>query len=127
MLKRKSYDFLPEIAGPYVHAVQHGETIYLSGLTAYGTNSQKSELEVQTISILEQISKVLESETASVKDIIKVTIFVKDISKLASIRSILFDFYKGYLPACSLFEVSNLIHPDLQVEIEAVISTRKNL
>lgn len=41
---------------------------------------------------------------------------------LAMIRKQLFDFYEGYLPACSLVEVSRLIHPDLHIEIEAVVA-----
>jgi enamine deaminase RidA (YjgF/YER057c/UK114 family) len=39
-------------------------------------------------------------------------------SELGSLRELLFDFYGEYLPACSLVEVSKLIHPDLKVEIE---------
>ncbi|EKM16352.1 endoribonuclease L-PSP family protein [Vibrio harveyi] len=49
--------------------------------------------------------------------------FITDMSQLAAIRSVLFDFYEGYLPACSLVEVSALSHADLAIEIEAVISS----
>ncbi|EEX32197.1 hypothetical protein VIC_003296 [Vibrio coralliilyticus ATCC BAA-450] len=45
-----------------------------------------------------------------------------DISLLPSIREQLFTFYEGQLPACSLVEVSKLIHPDLKIEIEATVA-----
>ncbi|GAK86812.1 endoribonuclease L-PSP [Vibrio ponticus] len=122
MVERITYESLPQIAGPYVHATKHSNTLYLSGLTAYGTAAQALDLIEQSKEILEQISEVLRLESRSKSDLVKLTIFVRDISMLASIRELLFDFYDGYLPACSLVEVSKLIHPDLLVEIEALVA-----
>ncbi|THB75037.1 MAG: RidA family protein, partial [Desulfobulbaceae bacterium] len=50
------------------------------------------------------------------------TIFVKEIEKLTTIREQLFTFYEGNLPACSLVEISNLILPELRIEIEATLA-----
>ncbi|WP_059122353.1 RidA family protein [Vibrio sp. MEBiC08052] len=122
MVERINYEGLPQIAGPYVHATKHNKTLYISGLTAYGTNAQSSDLVAQSTEILGQIVAILEFEQRSKSDLIKLTIFVRDISLLASIREQLFQFYDGCLPACSLVEVSKLIHPDLQIEVEAVVA-----
>ena len=122
MVERINYEGLPQIAGPYVHAAKHNKTLYLSGLTAYGTNAQSSDLIEQSAEILLQISQILEYEERSKSDLVKLTIFVRDISLLASIRELLLQFYDGHLPACSLVEVSKLIHPDLLVEIEAIVA-----
>ncbi len=122
MVERINYSALPQIAGPYVHATKHDKTLYVSGLTAFGTPSQSEGLPEQCAQILAQISLILESEQRRKQDIIKLTIFVRDISLLATIREQLFEFYEGFLPACSLVEVSKLIHPDLLIEIEAVIA-----
>lgn len=122
MVTRITYDTLPSIAGPYVHATKHKGTLYISGLTAFGTESQSGDLVTQSETILEQISSVLESEQRRKSDLIKLTIFVRDISQLSKIRELLFQFYEGNLPACSLVEVSKLIHPDLLVEIEATVA-----
>ncbi|MGI9949043.1 RidA family protein [Vibrio hyugaensis] len=118
MVQRISYEFLPQIAGPYVHATRHCETLYVSGLTAMGSPSKSESLIEQT----SYLSKILAEEQREKRDLIKLTIFVTDMNQLPEIRSVLFDFYEGYLPACSLVEVSRLIHPDLFIEIEAVIS-----
>ncbi len=122
VVERVTYESLPQIAGPYVHATKHNKTLYISGLTAYGTDAQVLSLTEQTKEILDQILTVLKEEGCEKSNLVKLTIFVRDISKLASIREILFYFYDGHLPACSLVEVSKLIHPDLQIEIEAVVA-----
>ncbi|KGY09990.1 RidA family protein [Vibrio sinaloensis] len=121
MVERMTYEGFPQIAGPYVHAAKHNKTLYVSGLTAYGTGAQTSGLIEQTQEILGQLSEILKVEKRSKSDLIKLTIFVRDMSMLGSIRELLFDFYDGHLPACSLVEVSKLIHPDLQIEIEAIV------
>ncbi len=122
MVERINYSALPQIAGPYVHATKHDKTLYVSGLTAFGTPAQSEGLPEQCAQILSQISSILESEQRRKQDIIKLTIFVRDISLLATIREQLFEFYEDFLPACSLVEVSKLIHPDLLIEIEAVVA-----
>lgn len=122
MVERINYEQLPQIVGPYVHATKHNQTLYISGLTAYGTHAQSSDISAQTQEILNQVLTILELEKRSRSDIVKVTIFVKDITMLATIRQELFQFYEGNLPACSLVEISQLIHPDLLIEFEAVVS-----
>jgi len=122
VVERVTYNSLPQIAGPYVHATKHNNTLYISGLTAYGTDAQVLDLTDQAKEVLDQSSEILRLEKRKKSELVKLTIFVRDISKLASLRELLFDFYGGYLPACSLVEVSKLIHPDLQVEIEAVVA-----
>ncbi|MHA2877266.1 RidA family protein [Vibrio campbellii] len=123
MVQRISYEFLPQISGPYVHATRHCETLYVSGLTAMGSPSQSESLIEQTKTILSYLSQILAEEQREKRDLVKLTIFVTDMNRLPQIRSVLFDFYEGYLPACSLVEVSRLVHPDLSIEIEAVISS----
>ncbi|MCG9680932.1 RidA family protein [Vibrio sp. Isolate24] len=122
MVERVNYEGLPQIAGPYVHAMKYNKMLFVSGLTAYGTDSQSLDMLAQSKEILGQISEILRLEQRSKSDLVKITIFVRDISMLASVRELLFEFYDGHLPACSLVEVSNLIHPDLHIEIEAIVA-----
>lgn len=122
MVERINYNALPNIAGPYVHATKHDRILYVSGLTAFGTPAQSEGLPEQCAQILSQISSILEFEQRRKQDIIKLTIFVRDITLLTTIREQLFEFYEGFLPACSLVEVSKLIHLDLLIEIEATVA-----
>ncbi|GAA5443041.1 2-iminobutanoate/2-iminopropanoate deaminase [Microbulbifer sp. NBRC 101763] len=120
MLSRRDYPFLPKPKGPMTHAVIHEKSLYISGLTAMGTDAQAEDLTEQIREILSQLKKVLDYEGLTKSDLIKLTIFIKEIDKLGIIREELFSFYDSHYPACSLVEVSNLVHADLKIEIEAV-------
>ncbi|PHM35846.1 RidA family protein [Xenorhabdus innexi] len=124
MVTRVNYTNLPQVKGPYVHAVKHQGLLYISGLTALGTESLQDDVESQTLAILQQMTSILEQEKCYKSDLIKFTIFVKDISQLPLIRPLLFNFCEGNLPACSLVEISNLVHPDLKIEIESIVAVR---
>ena len=122
MVERVTYEGLPDIVGPYVHTTKHNKTLYVSGLTAYGTDAQHCDITTQTQEIMRQIANILQHEKCSKRDLLKLTIFVRDISQLTNVRELLFEFYEGYLPACSLVEVSKLIAPELHIEIEAIVA-----
>ncbi len=75
MVERITYESLPQIAGPYVHATKHNKTLYISGLTAYGTDAQVLSLTEQTKEILDQISTVLKVEGCAKKQLSKANHF----------------------------------------------------
>lgn len=122
MVERKIYPMLGDVSGPYVHAVRHHDTLYLSGLTAYGTPAQGRAIGAQAREIFRQISAIATAEQVSLAALIKVTIFVTDIGNLADLRSALFDCYGAGLPASSLVEVSRLFADEIDIEIEAVLA-----
>ena len=43
-IERKNYDALGPAVGPYSHAVKNGNTLYLSGFTAFGTEAQGKDI-----------------------------------------------------------------------------------
>lgn len=122
MTTSKTYSQLPRAAGPYVHAVRHHDTLYVSGLTAANTDVQTGDLEEQATEVLRQIAAILSHEQRSQVDLIKLTIFLRDISQLDNIRGLLLKFFAGHFPACTMVEVSGLILPELLIEVEAVIA-----
>lgn len=52
--------------------------------------------------------------------LLKVTIFITDLSQAGELRKVLGHYYEGHLPASSLVEVSRLFSPELNIEIEAI-------
>lgn len=122
MVDRRLYPSLPSARGPYVHAVRHSGTLYVSGLTALDTAAQDGDLGAQSRAILGQFREILTAEGKTTADIIKLTIFVTTLDDLATLREELIRFYDGHLPACSLVQVAGLIHPDLKLEIEGIIA-----
>ncbi|MEE4410070.1 MULTISPECIES: RidA family protein [unclassified Serratia (in: enterobacteria)] len=121
-LKRINYPQLPVPGGPYVHAVRHGDTLYVSGLTAFATEAQGQTAQQQTQAILEQLATITAAEGTNLKALIKITVFLTEIGDLPAIRPVLFDYFDGALPACSLVAVNALFSPQVSVEIDAVVA-----
>ena len=105
----------------YSRAVQIGNTIELSGTTASEDDKVigVGDVTLQTEYIIKKIEHTLVEAGFSLKDVVRTRIFMTDISlweEVAKVHSYLFE---DVMPACTLIEVSNLIHPDLLIEIEA--------
>lgn len=121
-VRRHNYQGLPIPAGPYVHGVSHGNTLYLSGLTAFGTPAQSQGIAEQAREIFEQIAHAAGQEGVSLQQLVKVTLFVPDLSDITSLRSVLDETYGIDKPASSLVEISALFSPDLKLEVEAILA-----
>ncbi len=121
-VERKNYAALGAPAGPYSHAVKHADTLYLSGLTAYGTPAATEGIGPQVKAIFKQLELIASAEGSSLENLLKVTVFVTDLSEVAQLRTALFDVYGSHIPASSLVQVVGLFAPELKVEIEAVIA-----
>ncbi|WP_039028756.1 RidA family protein [Leclercia adecarboxylata] len=121
-LIRKNYPELGEVKAPYVHSVRHGNTLYISGLTAFGTPAQHQGIAEQAEEIFSQIRKIIAAEGADFSSLIKVTIFITSFAEINALREVLYRNYGDHLPASSLVEVSRLFSPDLSVEIETIFA-----
>ncbi|KHJ66659.1 endoribonuclease L-PSP [Pantoea rodasii] len=119
-LVRKNYPELGEVKAPYVHSVKHGNLLYISGLTAFGTAAQNEGIAQQAEEIFRQIRKIISAEGTDFSALIKVTIFITSFTEIDALREVLFRNYGDHLPASSLVEVSRLFSPDLSIEIETI-------
>lgn len=119
-VERKNYPELGEVKAPYVHAVKYENTLYISGLTAFGTLAQRSGIAEQAEEIFSQIRKVVSAERTDFSSLIKVTIFITSFDEIDALRKVLYHNYGEHLPASSLVQVSGLFSPDIKIEIEAV-------
>ena len=105
----------------YSRAVQIGNAIEVSGTSASEDDKVigVGDLTLQAEYIIKKIEHTLVEAGFSLKDVVRTRIFMTDISlweEVAKVHSYLFE---DVMPACTLVEVSNLIHPDLLIEIEA--------
>jgi enamine deaminase RidA (YjgF/YER057c/UK114 family) len=105
----------------YSRAVQIGNTIEVSGTTATEGSAiiGVGDITLQTEYIIKKIEHSLVEAGFGLADVVRTRIFITDISKweeVAKVHAYLFD---DIMPACTLVEVSRLIHPDLLIEIEA--------
>lgn len=121
MIQRSNYAALPAPAGPYSTAVRHRDTLYLSGMTAFGTAAQGQGLAREAETILQQIQEIAHAEGLTLQNLVKVTIFVTTLDDLDGLRQVLFKHYQGALPASSLVRVAGLFSSQVSVEVEAVL------
>ncbi|WP_313382903.1 RidA family protein [Pantoea sp.] len=121
-IERINYLALGEVKAPYVHAVKHGNTLYVSGLTAYGSAAQTGSVAEQAKVIFDQFQLIAEAENKTLSALLKVTLFITSFEDIDALRQVLFHYYGDHLPASSLVQVSALFSPDLKIEIEAVMA-----
>lgn len=120
MISRNNYTNLDAPVGPYVHAVTYKGTFHSSGITAYGTNADGSSIINQTKEIFKQLVTMLHAENSGLEKLIKVTIYVTDLSKIGDLRKTLFEIYGNHIPASTVIEVSRFFTSSVDIEIEAI-------
>ncbi len=121
-IERINYPALGDVKAPYVHAVKQGKTLYISGLTAFGSAAQAGSLAEQAEAIFKQFQLIAQAENKTLSALLKVTIFITSFEDIDALRQVLFHYYGDHLPASSLVQVSALFSPDLKIEIEGVMA-----
>ena len=105
----------------YSRAVQIGNAIEVSGTTASEDDKVigVGDVTLQAEYIIKKIEHTLVEAGFSLKDVVRTRIFMTDISHWEEVAKVHLYLFEDVMPACSLIEVSNLIQPDLLIEIEA--------
>jgi 2-iminobutanoate/2-iminopropanoate deaminase len=113
----------PAAIGPYAQANRAGNFIFTSGQVPLDPATGEvvgHDAQMQTARVMENIKAILEAAGSSLKDVVKTTIFIKNMSDFAVINEVYEEYFKGGdLPSRSTVEVSRL-PKDVLVEIEAV-------
>jgi 2-iminobutanoate/2-iminopropanoate deaminase len=100
-----------------------GRTIYVSGqvsMDAEGNVVGEGDIKLQTQTVLEHVKTVVEEAGGGMEDIVKVTVFIRDMRHYDEIHEVRRKYFEEPYPASSMVEVSALIDPRLLIEIEAV-------
>ena len=112
----------PKAIGPYSQAIQAGNLLFLSGQIPIDPTTGelvKGDIREQTRQILENIKGVLESQKLRMEDVVKVTIFLKDIGNFNQVNEVYSTYFTSSPPARSTVEVAKLPR-DAGIEIEAI-------
>ncbi len=112
----------PAAIGPYSQAVKFGNMIYTSG--AIPTDPATGDVvpggaAEQAEQALKNLSEVLSASGAKLSDVIKTTVFIKDMNHFAAINEVYKKYFTENFPARSCVEVARL-PKDVLVEIECV-------
>ena len=112
----------PKAIGPYSQAIQAGNFLFLSGQIPLDPTTGelvKGDIRKQTQQVLENIKGVLESQGLGMEDIVKVTIFLKDIGNFNQVNEVYATYFPSSPPARSTVEVAKLPR-DADIEIETI-------
>lgn len=118
----------PAAIGPYVQGVNLGQMVITSGQLPVNPEdgSMSDDIAVQARQSLENVKAIVEAAGLSVSNIVKTTVFVKDLNNFATINAAYEAFFAEHnasFPARSCVEVARL-PKDAGVEIEVIAVPR---
>ena len=119
---------VPDVAeagpGLWSNAIRAGDTLYISGQVARpfegGTGLVGKDEYEQSKQIFARIERIIKAAGGTMDNLVKMTIYVVDITKNTEVWRARREFFTGDFPASTLVEVSSLAKPEVLVEIEAV-------
>lgn len=118
----------PNPVGPYNHSVLCNGVLYVSGQIAIDATTSKivdSTIEEETHQVLKNLGYILEEAGLTYSDVIKCTVFVKDMDLYGRINVIYNEYFDdATAPARELVEVSNL-PKYVNIEISCIADANK--
>lgn len=112
----------PAPIGPYSQAILKNDTLYVSGqipLNPYSGELVIESIEKATTQVLENISELLKAAEMSLENVVKCSIFLKDMNDFASMNEIYAQFFRSTPPARETVQVSKL-PLDVPIEISCI-------
>lgn len=111
----------PAAIGPYSQAIRCNGLMFTSGQIPLDPEGNLIEggIEEQTHQVFRNLQAVLEAGGATFQDVIKATVFLKDMNDFAAVNDIYASYFGDHKPARSAVEVARLPR-DVKIEIELV-------
>jgi 2-iminobutanoate/2-iminopropanoate deaminase len=120
-------DKAPKAIGPYSVAVQTGQMVYTAGQIGLDPSTGEivpGGIEAETRQVLTNLKNVLEAAGSSLGDVVKTTVFLRDMADFAKMNAIYGEFFNQNPPARSTIAVAGLPKGGA-VEIEVVATLRE--
>jgi 2-iminobutanoate/2-iminopropanoate deaminase len=111
----------PSPRGPYSSAVRAGDFIFVSGLGPVDESDQYSFGDVQheTRLVLNNLCKILGDCGASLEDVVKCSVFLRDASEFPKMNEVYAEFFGSIKPARTTVE-AKFFQAAMRVEIDCI-------
>lgn len=116
-------DAAPAAIGTYSQAVKIGTTVYLSGQIPLVPSTMQlvsEDFAEQTHQVFKNLSAVCEAAGGSLNDMVKVNIFLTDLSQFATVNEVMSQYFAEPYPARAAIQISALPRAS-QIEIDGVM------
>ncbi|MDC6484710.1 RidA family protein [Methylophilaceae bacterium] len=100
----------PEAIGPYSQAIRKGNIVFLSGQIPLDPNTMKlvDGIEAQIKQVFENLSEVIKAADASFDDVVKLNVYLTDLSHFALVNEIMKTYFSEPFPARAAIGVASL-------------------
>lgn len=112
----------PQPIGPYSQAILAGDFLFVSGQIAIDPVTgqfEDGDVKSQAKRVLENLNNILREASLSLSDVVKVTIYLKEIKDFPVVNEVYEMYVSKPFPARATVEVSNL-PKDALIEIDAI-------
>ena len=127
-MKKITTDQAPIPAGHYSQATVHAGLVYVSGqIPVVPLSGEKitGPVEKQTEQVLANLEAILEAAGSSLDDVLKVTVYVSDISLWGKVNEVYSRVFGDHKPARAIVPTRDL-HYGFKVEVEAIAAVSKS-
>jgi len=112
----------PDAIGPYCHAMKVGNLMFCSGQTPLDPETMKlvgTNIEEQTRRVLDNLSIVLAKENLTLKNVVKTTVYMKEMADFQGMNKVYEEMFEGHRPSRTTISIKQ--NPlDALVEIECI-------
>jgi enamine deaminase RidA (YjgF/YER057c/UK114 family) len=108
---------------PAIVVTQPGRMVFLSGFTSRDETGNvicEGDIRGQTRQVCENLKKTIEAAGGTLKDLVSVCVFVKNIKNFDDIHAIRREYFPVDPPSSTMVEVTGLVDPRMLIEINAI-------
>jgi 2-iminobutanoate/2-iminopropanoate deaminase len=113
----------PAAIGPYSQAVRVGDLLFTSGIIPIDPATGKivpDDIEEQTHMVFKNLTNLLSGAGTSLSNIIKTTVYIKNMNDFSKINAIYAEYFTSGYPARSCVEVAKL-PKDALIEVDCIV------
>jgi 2-iminobutanoate/2-iminopropanoate deaminase len=112
----------PRAIGPYAQAVQYGNLMFVSGMIPLDPEIGElltGTFEEEVVRVIENIKAIVEAGGMSLKNVLKSTVFLKDLAQFGTFNEIYSRYFGDILPARETIQAAKLPR-DVSVEMSVI-------
>lgn len=116
----------PSAIGPYSQAVKSGDMLFISGQIPIDPNTGNLDnlnFETQVARVFENLKAICEYSGAKLNNIVKINLYLTDLSKFNIVNEIMMNYFEKPYPARATVEVSRL-PKDVDFEADAIVTLK---